>query len=133
MKEAKFTTKPLGLAFIDLDRFKAINDINGHAYGDKVLLSVVQAIRSAMGKQCKLARYGGDEFCVIFPGVGDDFLAVLSKIQNSISNTGLITVSIGGTIFHPSEDVNFSKLVNRADKALYEAKHKGGDCVIICR
>jgi len=133
MKEAKTSNKPLGLVFIDLDNFKTINDSKGHAYGDIVLLSVVRAIKAVMGKQGKLARYGGDEFCVILPGVGDDFFDVLSQILKSIRNTGLITVSVGGTIFYPAEEINFSRLVNKVDKALYEAKDKGGDCVIICR
>jgi len=126
MREAKSKNKPLGLAFIDLDNFKTINDTKGHAYGDEVLLAVVKAI----GHHAKLARYGGDEFVLILPHTTESaFHKELFTIQETVRNTGLITVSIGGAIFYPCDDINFSNLVNRADKGLYIAKAKGGDCV----
>ncbi|MHC4270638.1 MAG: GGDEF domain-containing protein [Planctomycetota bacterium] len=71
MKEAKSNNTPLGVAFLDLDNFKEINDSNGHAYGDQVLLSVVKSIRSAIGKTGKLARYGGDEFVYVAPSINE--------------------------------------------------------------
>ena len=131
MKEAKAEDKPLGVVFLDLDNFKEINDSKGHAYGDHVLLAVVKAIRSAMGKTGKLARYGGDEFCVLLPNTtNNNFSITLSQIKESIRNTGLITASVGGTIFYPSESLNFSNLVNRADKGVHAAKGEGGNVLL---
>ena len=132
MKKAKSTNKTLGIAFIDLDDFKALNDSRGHDYGDYVLLSIVKTIRSAVGKTGKLVRYGGDEFVFIAPDITEEnFSKILSLIQKSIRNTGLVTVSIGGTMFYPDEELNFSNLISRADKAVYAAKGKGRNCIVM--
>jgi len=132
MRKAKSKNKTLGIAFIDLDKFKKINDTWGHAYGDKVLLSVVKAIHSVIGKTGKLVRFGGDEFIILMPCVTEkSFSEILSQIQKAINSTGMITVSIGGTIFHQDEELNFSKLLKRADKALYTAKNKGRNRIVM--
>jgi len=122
MRKAKLKNKTLGLAFLDLDNFKKINDTWGHAHGDYVILSVVTAICSVIGRNCKLVRYGGDEFILIADLNEEDFSRILLQVQQSIRNTGLITTSIGGTMYYPDEDLNFSKLIAKADKALYAAK-----------
>jgi len=65
MRKAKSKNETLAVAFVDLDKFKKINDTWGHDYGDKVLLAVVKAIHSVIGKTGKLVRYGGDEFIIV--------------------------------------------------------------------
>jgi len=131
MRKAKSKSETLGIACIDLDKFKKINDTWGHAYGDKVLLAVVKGIHSVIGRTGKLVRYGGDEFIIIMPAVTEkSFSETLSRVQKAINDTGMITASIGGTVFHAHEELNFSKLINRADKAVYSAKNKGRNSIV---
>jgi diguanylate cyclase (GGDEF)-like protein len=132
MRKAKSEKKTLGLAFADLDKFKKINDTWGHDYGDRVLLAVVKAINSVIGKAGKLVRYGGDEFVLLLPNVTEkSFSEILSQVRKAISDTGMITASIGGTVFRPHEELNFSKLLKRADRAVYQAKNKGRNRIVI--
>lgn len=127
--------KRMGLFFIDLDRFKQINDSLGHDVGDELLISVAQRIKSVIREVDTVARLGGDEFSVILPNLKDrqDAALVASKIlevcQPAIhvgSHHLLSSPSIGIALF-PENGDDESSLLRRADLAMYRAKAEGGN------
>lgn len=116
------------LAVIDLDHFKAINDVNGHAVGDAVLKAVASAIQT--GPDALAYRLGGEEFVLLLRGDDADILAERRRqaIPVIVANTvsGLerpVTASMG--VADALDDEGFAKLYERADKLLYEAKSAG--------
>jgi diguanylate cyclase (GGDEF)-like protein len=134
------TMKPPGrravLALVDLDRFKEVNDIHGHAAGDELLRSVVERMNGLIRSGDTLARLGGDEFALLLPDVtdGDDrHIALCNAIIEALSRPfqlrgGDVVVrigcSVGTTIFHDASQAT-SEILRRADVALYEAKTSG--------
>ncbi len=127
--------------FIDLDRFKSVNDSLGHAVGDELLVKVAQKIAQRLRKEDTVARLGGDEFVVLLPEVGDDQNAAgihASTIADEIRKLFLtpftiqgheiyLTISVGIALF-PS-DVSAEDLLKFADVAMYRAKKEGRDSV----
>jgi diguanylate cyclase (GGDEF)-like protein len=123
----------LTIALIDIDHFKAINDIKGHAAGDAALRDVTAAIGTRLRGRDFLGRYGGDEFLLILPQTGATIAELvaerLSQAVRELSLAGRrqnITLSIGLTEAVPDDDA--ITLIARADKALYQAKSEGRDC-----
>ncbi len=125
------------LLFCDIDRFKEINDNYGHAAGDEVLRTLAERINAAVRDEDYVARIGGDELLVILTAVHglDDATAVAEKIRDAASvSIGLeharvtTTLSIGVTLMRTGETVD--ALVERADRAMYEAKQGGRNRVI---
>jgi diguanylate cyclase (GGDEF)-like protein len=128
--------------FIDLDRFKRINDSLGHNVGDELLLQIAKRIRSRLRSQDTAARLGGDEFVVLLPEVGPDFelaSAQATKIANKIRRLFYspfaiqghdihLTISVGIALF-PLSQVSPEDLIQYADVAMYQAKNEGRDCV----
>ena len=123
----------LAILFIDLDRFKPINDTYGHAVGDFVLVEVARRIHSQVRKDDVVARLGGDEFIVALPAVHlvDDAQRMAAKIhaafEQPLEIEGLsltVTLSIGLTLAEPGEDSG--EVLQRADEALYRAKGPAG-------
>jgi diguanylate cyclase (GGDEF)-like protein len=125
----------LALLFTDVDKFKVFNDTYGHQAGDVVLIEVAKKVMECARKQDICARYGGEEFCVVMPGASiDEGYEMGEKIRKSIEahtvvnpSTGEIlkvTISVGVTEFHPA-DKNNKEIIERADQALYKAKHGG--------
>ncbi|GAV25591.1 hypothetical protein ciss_15240 [Carboxydothermus islandicus] len=128
--------KELGLILLDLDDFKLINDVYGHAAGDEVLRKVGEVLKQKVRAQDVVARYGGEEFCVVLPGTGwQGSYEVASKLKDALaelkfSEPGLkVTASIGVTVF-PIEAKNLEELLGVADKLLYYAKNAGKNRVI---
>jgi len=122
----------VGLLFIDLDRFKAINDAYGHAAGDLMLTMVAARISARVRAGDVCCRYGGDEFVVILPGVPDPFPVsrVAEAIRERISlpywiygQQLQVTASIGGSMY-PYHGENAALLVHRADEAMYRVKER---------
>ena len=123
------------MLFIDVDKFKFINDKYGHSTGDLVLKIIAERlIKSLRGKDV-VARIGGDEFIVmVYPLSNNDYLEkiaqrILNVFQDEVTiakNTLTIHVSIGITATN-SADTTSTILVNRADKAMYQAKNTGGN------
>src|SRR5450759_3823388 len=118
---------------IDLDRFKPINDIHGHATGDLVLRETARRLQAAARAVDTVARLGGDEFVVLLGGDGGREQArlvaerIIQAVTAPLAMHGLrLGVSIGIAIF-PDDGSDPDQLLARADGAMYEAKHRGGN------
>ena len=126
---------PLSLLMIDLDHFKRFNDTYGHPLGDSVLRLMARVLVDQIKGHDLAARYGGEEFAVILPGtnlaggltVGERLRQVLERrpILNRTTGQrlGVVTCSVGVSEYRTGESV--SDLIDRADRALYRAKHAG--------
>nr|WP_101935487.1 GGDEF domain-containing protein [Mesorhizobium loti] len=116
--------------FIDLDRFKPVNDMHGHAVGDEVLIDVAQQIAQAAPAGATAARLGGDEFGVIVSAVpGRESVLFLSqRLSRDISKVrqvGEVQLEVGATVgiaVFPDDGENAEALINAADQAMYAAK-----------
>ncbi|OHV69602.1 diguanylate phosphodiesterase [Mesorhizobium sp. LCM 4577] len=124
----------LALMLLDLDRFKEVNDLFGHAAGDAVLQKVAHCASSVLRHGQMLARLGGDEFAIIAPNLPDPQAAgriaeaVLSALrqENRLSPGGMVSASIGIALY-PLDADEQAALVSHADTALYRAKAEGKD------
>ncbi|NQD37253.1 EAL domain-containing protein [Permianibacter sp. IMCC34836] len=133
MSRARREGTNLALLFIDLDRFKNINDSMGHSAGDKLLVSVADALRSCVRESDTIARFGGDEFAVILSPiygaknagtVAQTLLKVLSRPINIDGYDCLVGGSIGISIF-PGDGDTPEDLIRNSDAAMYRAKDSG--------
>ncbi|MDP1879272.1 MAG: diguanylate cyclase [Actinomycetota bacterium] len=116
------TTGPLTIAMLDLDRFKDYNDQHGHQAGDHALAHCTRAWRAALPPDATLARYGGEEFALLLPGHHHgDAAALLEAVRTATPAPH--TVSIGYSQQRPGETAYDT--LNRADRALYQAKANG--------
>ncbi len=131
---------PLGLMMVDLDHFKEVNDVYGHLVGDRVLIRLANAAKSVMREGDILVRYGGEEFLAILPGASrKDVLNIAERLRRKILESTVangedvikVTVSIGGISYPENDAANETDLVDRADKALYQAKESGRNCVVM--
>lgn len=129
----------LGVMILDLDYFKSINDKHGHNFGDRVLVQVANMIRDTMRSYDLCARWGGEEFIVVLPGLPDTgvLAATAEKLRQKIKDgmasldgvdTGL-TVSIGCHLARCDESID--RMIKAADDALYEAKQHGRDRIVV--
>ncbi|MEO5378108.1 MAG: diguanylate cyclase [Magnetococcus sp. DMHC-6] len=123
----------VGIFFMDLDRFKQVNDTFGHDVGDILLIQSVERIQSCLRKADIVARLGGDEFNVILPDlhhpqdagkVADQIIQQLHKEFMINGHTLSIGVSIGISIF-PTDGTTIDELIKQADLAMYKAKEAG--------
>jgi diguanylate cyclase (GGDEF)-like protein len=121
---------PMTLAYIDLDSFKEVNDRNGHAAGDRVLITVARHMRRSIRQTDLVARMGGDEFALMLPNTGTDAaLAVLDKLLTTMSrsmhlNRWPVTFSVGVVTFLNAPD-SVDQMVQRADEIMYSVKQAG--------
>lgn len=129
---------PLWMAVIDIDHFKDINDSYGHTAGDKTLRFIAHSLRRCLRETDFIARYGGEEFVILFPELSDeDIHRPLEKMAETVRQIPFkfrdedvrITISIGATQVQPYEQPMAA--FERADQALYQAKHGGRDKVVI--
>jgi len=119
------------ILFIDIDHFKNVNDTYGHKKGDDALRTIAQLIYASCRKSDFVARYGGEEIVVILPNTTSrDAVSVAQEINNIVAKQtkkllGIrITVSIGVATY-PGDGENLKKILESADKALYQAKKSG--------
>ncbi|MEO8808674.1 MAG: bifunctional diguanylate cyclase/phosphodiesterase [Rhodanobacter sp.] len=134
LREAVRSGECFALLFVDLDRFKAVNDTYGHAIGDQVLRTVTQRLRGSIRASDTLARYAGDEFTIVLRHVvkNDDVLRVAEKIVQVMETPIFlddsielqVTVSMGLSFF-PDDASDAETLLKHADEAMYSAKHLG--------
>lgn len=123
----------IGLMFIDLDRFKAINDSLGHAIGDELLVSVAGRIKGCLRESDIVARQGGDEFTALLDDLRDPLAAagVADKIIGELRRTFRLSgheVTIGASIgiaCYPQDGLDSETLLTHADEAMYRAKVQG--------
>jgi diguanylate cyclase (GGDEF)-like protein len=130
------------VVFLDLDYFKAVNDGYGHAMGDEVLLKVADVLRQVTRRPDLAGRYGGEEFCVLLPGVDvDQAVEVAERLRTAVaalqfsSERLSVTASFGVACQAPSGrpkgEAAIDDLVVHADQALYAAKESGRDRVCV--
>jgi len=131
----------LSLIMVDVDYFKNYNDEYGHPAGDKILVTVVQALKSVLHRATdKLFRYGGEEFVVVLPDCSQDkALAMAEQLRLVVQAlklphckseiTDQITISLGVSTMEAGQGCSAAALLNATDKALYAAKDKGRNCV----
>lgn len=122
-----------GLLFIDLDRFKTVNDSLGHSIGDLLLISVSQVLQDCIRKNDVVARLGGDEFVILLDGIKQlsDATAIGERILHKLrsplrlGDQSIFTSASIGIVFGSNEYSNASDLLRDADIAMYQAKESG--------
>ncbi|AGX87980.1 EAL domain-containing response regulator [Candidatus Symbiobacter mobilis] len=124
--------RPLGLMFIDLDRFKTINDTLGHHVGDELLMEVSRRLRNCVRESDIVARLGGDEFVVLLSGAGataaaqvaEKIITLVAQPYEMYGHTLRTSPSIGISLF-PEDGADADTLMRNADLAMYQAKSRG--------
>ncbi len=134
---------PLAVLMCDVDFFKIYNDTYGHMQGDQCLKQIAETLRSVFGRSGELAaRLGGEEFVVVLPNVdARQASEAAHRLRASLTERELphsgssvsrfVTLSIGIAELDPESMDHFDQLLQRADQALYRAKHQGRDCVAL--
>ena len=128
--------RPAGVILMDLDHFKAVNDRHGHPVGDRVLAEVAQTMRSGLRTEDLVCRIGGEEFLAVLPNatldqvriVAERLRAAVASLSIALPGSGAlrVTMSVGITALEPRDDA-CTRAIDRADRALYEAKARGRD------
>ncbi len=137
---ARRHVQPFGVLLLDLDHFKQVNDRHGHQIGDVVLRTLGQTLLRTVRAEDAVFRFGGEEFCILVRGVdevglvamGDRLRREIAKIRIPVEDGELtITASIGvATLRHGHQETE-ETIVLRADQAMYQAKAKGRDRVVL--
>lgn len=140
LRRAERANEPLSLLLVDVDHFKQVNDRYGHLVGDAVLCRLAAILTRAVRDGDFVARYGGEEFCLVLPQSGaDGALLAARRVRVAIERAKVaangvelsVTASFGAVTYTPRvESITPAELLARADKALYEAKHRGRNCVV---
>lgn len=135
-REAMDTGVPGALFLVDVDNFKRINDELGHAFGDTVLLTLATRLQTLFRRSDVVGRIGGDEFAVYLSNIKDEESlsekadAICRIFSMPVSNGEArhqVSGSVGAAIF-PTDSKDYATLFAKADKALYESKHRGKNC-----
>lgn len=135
IQQAGRSNSNIAVIFIDLDRFKQVNDSLGHAAGDSLLKVISTKLKLHLREGDTLGRFGGDEFVILIEGIAhiEDVVTVLQKMLETVSETVIISgyelsssASMGVTVY-PDDATDVDTLLKNADVAMYRAKAKGGN------
>lgn len=119
----------IGMAFLDADHFKQVNDTHGHQKGTDVLIRIAECIQEHVAPGCTVARYGGDEFVIMQNGITkEEWVALVRRIVADVARTmktdGLpVTLSAGAT--HIVRSASLEELMHECDLLMYRAKSQG--------
>jgi diguanylate cyclase (GGDEF)-like protein/PAS domain S-box-containing protein len=142
-RRAKRSGSPLSLAMIDVDAFKDYNDNYGHQKGDDCLILIAAALARILGRPCDLvARYGGEEFVALMPDTNaEGALSLAEAMRREVESLAIehgfsgvaphVTISLGLLTQIPSHSTVISHMIGAADRALYQAKRNGRNCVVV--
>jgi predicted signal transduction protein with EAL and GGDEF domain len=144
MNRARRSNIPLALMFLDLDRFKVVNDSLGHEVGDRLLLHVAQHLTQCLRQIDSVSRYGGDEKTTLSRLGGDEFTIIAEAITNAehagfvaqrllealsepffVGEEEIVMEASIGIAMYPSDDVDLDSLIRHADMAMYRSKSLG--------
>jgi diguanylate cyclase (GGDEF)-like protein len=139
VERSKRYDTPLSFMIIDVDHFKSFNDIYGHTNADIVLVKTAQLLRNSIRAIDMSARFAGDEFCIVLPETEmDAALRIAERLGRAVSEhefraengdrMGHVTLSIGVASFSPTRQSPLT-IIEAADRALYQAKMRGRNCV----
>lgn len=126
--------QPACIAMLDIDNFKKVNDIYGHAVGDAALVTFARVCSNNLRSQDRIGRFGGEEFLLVLPGArAEDLPAVFERLQSSLRNTAVpgmpadarLSFSMGCALLRAEDEVE--QAIRRADESLYRAKEAGRD------
>jgi diguanylate cyclase (GGDEF)-like protein len=139
MQRSRRTGEPFAVLMLDLDHFKTVNDRHGHATGDRALKHTAAVLKAELREVDAVGRFGGEEFLVLMPGATvETALPVAERLRAALLTgaprvegaTLLLSASTGIAQWRESDE-DTSRLVMRADAALYRAKQRGRDCVVV--
>lgn len=142
-RRAKRNAAPISLIMIDVDCFKDYNDNYGHQLGDEALIRIATALSSVLHRSRDLvSRYGGEEFAVILPETNaEGALQVAESMRTEVEALALehahsrvssqVTASVGVATLVPEHAAKTGNLIHAADRALYQAKRAGRNCVVV--
>lgn len=125
------------LAIVDIDHFKKVNDLYGHAAGDATLRFVANQLQQELSANATVARFGGEEFLILMRSPLNDSTGKLEKVRAKISEQPVeyeqqqISVTISGGVSRMSQSSGFPAAMQRADQALYRAKQSGRNCIFL--
>lgn len=132
--------QPLCLALLDVDNFKQLNDAHGHQAGDEALQHLARVVKRTMRPSDVLARYGGEEFLVLLPETGvDEAVAVMVRLQRNLTkafflhNNERVLITFSAGVAQRGSGESPAQAIERADRALYEAKQAGKNRVAAAR
>lgn len=138
--QSELNGKSSALIYIDLDQFKVINDLEGHDYGDRLLVDIANLLRKQSSPNATIARISSDEFALLAEGVEEeDALNIAKCVKSDLEEFQYIIdgrvyhirASLGVAMLHPHENITSSQLLARSDQACYEAKRKGRNIIHI--
>jgi diguanylate cyclase (GGDEF)-like protein len=129
--------RPLAFIMLDVDHFKDVNDTHGHQAGDEILSEFQSAFKASLRETDTAYRYGGEEFCVILRETDGDAAAVVAERLRSViaqrfagvGGSPMVTASLGIAAI-PADAIDAASLVAAADRAMYQAKASGRNCVM---